>query len=142
MDLFKAIFAESSEESDVPSDSEMEAEVSHPSEPSPQIIQSLSKPHETRRKTRWQDLSEVTNQTQPLSTGISTGKLAVESSVVGKQATGVSAAAGLPLIPRENRVGERTHKMAAQNGGTATERASAATERKPEVFGPILPPGN
>ena len=133
----------------MPSDSEMEAEASHPSEPSPQITQNLSKPHETRRKTRWQDLSEVTNRTQPLPTRSSTGKLSVESSVVGKQATSVTVTAGLPLIPREKRVGERTHKLATQNGGTATQRADAATQRadaatekKPEVFGPILPPGN
>ena len=141
MDLFKAIFAESSAESDISSDAETETEISqmniagsHGNQETAPGNQSSSTSQERIRRTRWQDLSEVATKVLPVTT--TTRSPSVGGSGLAERHTAVPAASS--TVQMEGRM----QRKAVQNGGTMAEKGAAAVEnRSPEVFGPILPPG-
>ena len=116
MDLFKAIFAESS------SDSETETEVNNEKSSSPQEAAASGGVHTTEnkttpRKTRWQDLSAVANQPLSITTNLNP---VTDSNLAGTESS-----------------------VAAASVKKAAYIAEAATQdrEQDEAFGPALPPG-
>ena len=136
MDLFKAIFAESSSESDLSSDSEGEAEPQksgsiqdEAAAASTQETSSL-KPPEAKRKTRWQDLSTVTAKPLPI---IAKTQPSVDNDAAEKMTRTLSSvAAASTAVDREG---------GGRDGNRSGEDATGSERKPPNTFGPVLPPG-
>ena len=131
MDLFKAIFAESSSESDVSSDSEGEAEPQksgsiqdEAAAASTQETSSL-KPPEAKRKTRWQDWSTVTAKPLPI---IAKTQPSVDNDAAEKMTRTLSSVA----VDKEG---------GGRDGNRSGEDATGSERKPPYTFGPVLPPG-
>ena len=120
MDLFKAIFAESSSsESEAEAQQEEETSPPRPREAAGTQKEEASVVDQGSRKTRWQDLSAVTSG--PLTTAADNSS----HSNSGKMAPTISEGAAAPL------------RETAHNGeNTALENAG-----EKQTFGPALPPG-
>ena len=116
MDLFKAIFAESSESSDSEAESQPQKSGLAPQEAAASSTLEVTL-NETKRKTRWQDLSAVTSQ-PPLVTAIANYNTDSEKTTRNVAET----------VEKDDHTRDRTQE-------------AIASEKKFEIFGPILPPG-
>ena len=129
MDLFKAIFAESS--SSESSDSETETQPEESSLPLEAKVAASGKEeaglHQAKqRKTRWQDLSVVTNNPLPV---ISTSDMHKVEPNTAEELAGTLR--GVAAVDRG----------VVGNGDRRLEGMASLDNKPKEVFGPILPPG-
>ena len=120
MDLFKAIFAESSaESSDSDTDTQPQKGGSSPQEAAASHTPQVSLTEAKQRKSRWQDLSAVTSQPLPTS----------KHPLPDPAGNLAGTVANIPAVERHTE-------------GDKPPEITAAIETSKEVFGPILPPGN